>query len=75
MLVLIKEGNVMFMGKSIIEEVQIIWSILMSTIIKYIIIILIALVVGWNIRISINESCDDNICEPPQEYNERGDEK
>ncbi len=41
----------------------------MSTIIKYIIIILIALLVGWNIRISTNDDgCINGICPPPEEY-------
>lgn len=44
----------------------------MSTIIRYIIIILIALLVGWNIRISTDDSCKDNICPTPEEYNEGG---
>jgi len=46
----------------------------MSTIIKYIIIILIALLVGWNIRINTNNSCNSDICPPPEEYIERGDD-
>jgi len=45
----------------------------MSTIIKYLIIILISILVGWNIRISTNDNwCNNNIC-PPPEYIERGD--
>ena len=40
----------------------------MSTIIKYIILILIALLIGWNIRISTNDDCNNSICPPPQEY-------
>ena len=46
----------------------------MATIIKYIILILIALLIGWNIRIS-QDDCDGGICPPPKEYNERGDNK
>jgi len=46
----------------------------MATIIKYIIIILIALLVGWNIRIS-QDDCSNGICPSPQKYNERGDKK
>jgi len=46
----------------------------MSIIIKYIIFILIALLVGWNIRIS-KDDCINGICPPPKEYNERGDDK
>ena len=45
----------------------------MATVIKYIIIILIALLVGWNIRINTNDDCSGGICPPPKEYNERGD--
>ena len=41
----------------------------MSVIIKYIIIILIALLIGWNIRIS-QDNCTDSVCPPPEEYNE-----
>lgn len=37
------------------------------TLLKYIIIILIALLIGWNIRISTNDDCTNNIC-PPEEY-------
>ena len=44
----------------------------MSTITKYIILILIALLVGWNIRISTNDDYNDNMCPPPEEYVERG---
>jgi hypothetical protein len=47
----------------------------MSTIIKYIIIILMSILVGWNIRISTNDKCNNNICTPPQEYIERGNDK
>lgn len=43
----------------------------MSIIIKYIIIILIALLIGWNIRIS-QDDCN-GICPPLEEYIERGD--
>ena len=43
----------------------------MSTVIKYIIIILISILVGWNIRISIDDnSCKNGICPAPQEYRE-----
>ena len=45
----------------------------MSIIIKYIIIILIALLVGWNIRIS-QDGCSNGICPPPAEYVERGND-
>jgi len=43
-----------------------------TTIIKYIILILIALLIGWNIRISTDD-CKNGICPVPKEYNERGD--
>ena len=46
----------------------------MSTIIKYLIIILISLLVGWNIRISTNDDCSGDICPPPEEYSERGED-
>jgi len=46
----------------------------MSTLIKYIIIILIALLIGWNIRISTDDnSCKNGICPAPQEYRESED--
>jgi len=46
----------------------------MSTIIKYIIIILISILIGWNIRITTNDnSCINGICPIPQEY-ERGED-
>ena len=46
----------------------------MSTIMKYLILILVSLLVGWNIRISTNDTgCNNNIC-PPPEYVERGND-
>jgi len=46
-----------------------------EAIVIYLIIILIALLVGWNIRISTNDDCSGDICPPPEEYSERGDNK
>jgi len=45
----------------------------MATVIKYLIIILISLLVGWNIRIS-QDDCSGGICPPPEEYIERGED-
>jgi len=45
-----------------------------KVIVIYLIIILIALLVGWNIRISTDD-CSNGICPLPQKYNERGDDK
>jgi len=42
----------------------------MSTILKYIILILISILIGWNIRITIDDdNCINSIC-PPEEYSE-----
>lgn len=44
----------------------------MSAIIKYIIIILISLLVGWNIKITIDDdNCKNGICPVPKEYSEQ----
>lgn len=42
----------------------------MATIIKHLIIILISILVGWNIRIS-NDNCNDGVCPMPEEYDEQ----
>jgi len=44
---------------------------MLPTLIKYIIIIIISILVGWNIRISTDDnSCKNDICPAPQEYRE-----
>ena len=44
----------------------------MSTVIKYIILIFIALLVGCNNSLDTKDDCSDGICPMPQEYIERG---